>query len=139
MTPITTVYDCNILHLPKIYNRSGNITAINECNELPFEMKRVFYLYDIPGGENRGGHAHHTLEQFVIAASGSFDITIDDGRNKKTIHLNRPYMGLHIRPLIWDHMRNFSSGAIVLVFASKLYDASDYIRDYEVFKKLKNS
>ncbi len=135
----SSVFDCNIIHLPKIYNRAGNITAIGEHVELPFAMKRIFYLYDIPGGETRGGHAHHTLEQFVIAAGGSFDITIDDGLNKKTIHLNRPYMGLHILPKIWDNMSNFSSGAIVLVFASNYYDANDYIRDYELFKKIKST
>ncbi len=139
MTKTSTIHDCPLLHLPRIYNRSGNITALNAGIELPFEMKRVFYIYDIPGGEERGGHAHHTLEQFVIAASGSLDITLDDGRHTKTIHLNRPYMGLHIRPLIWDHMSNFSSGAIVLVFASKWYDAGDYIRDYALFKQLKKS
>lgn len=136
--PATSVFDCNIIHLPKIFNRAGNITAIGENIELPFAMKRIFYLYDIPGGESRGGHAHHTLEQFVIAAGGSFDITIDDGHNKKTVHLNRPYMGLHIRPQIWDSMSNFSSGAIVLVFASAFYKEQDYIRDYTFFKNLKS-
>lgn len=136
--PATSVFDCNIIHLPKIFNRAGNITAIGENIELPFAMKRIFYLYDIPGGESRGGHAHHTLEQFVIAAGGSFDITIDDGHNKKTVHLNRPYMGLHIHPQIWDSMSNFSSGAIVLVFASAFYNEQDYIRDYTFFKNLKS-
>jgi len=136
---IATVFDCNVIHLPKIYNKAGSITPVENSSEIPFDVKRIFYLYDIPGGEARGGHAHHALEQFIIAASGSFDITVDDGRSKKTIQLNRPYMGLHIKPLIWDYMSNFSSGAIVLVLASGFYDEKDYIRDYENFKTIRNS
>lgn len=139
MMQTATVFDCNIIHLPKIYNRAGSITPVQNNIEVPFEIKRLFYLYDIPGGEARGAHAHKTLEQFIIAASGSFDITIDDGRNKKTIQLNRPYMGLHIKPLIWDYMSNFSSGAIVLVLASGYYDETDYIRDYQDFIKIKSA
>ena len=134
---LDTVFDCHIIHLPKIYNRAGSITPVENNIEIPFAVKRLFYLYDIPGGEARGAHAHKMLEQFIIAASGSFDITIDDGKNKKTIQLNRPYMGLHIKPLIWDYMSNFSSGAIALVLASDYYDANDYIREYEMFKKMK--
>ena len=134
-----TVFDCNIIHLPKIYNRSGSITPVQNNIEIPFAIQRLFYLYDIPGGETRGAHAHKTLHQFLIAASGSFDVTIDDGHNKKTVQLNRPYFGLHIKPMIWDYMSNFSSGAIVLVLASSLYDAADYIRDYETFKQLRQS
>jgi WxcM-like, C-terminal len=134
-----TVFDCNIIHLPKIYNQAGSITPVQNSIEIPFDIKRVFYLYDIPGGETRGAHAHRGLQQFIIAASGSFDITIDDGRNKKTVQLNRPYMGLHIKPLIWDYMSNFSSGAIVLVLASGLYDAADYIRDYDEFLQLRKT
>ena len=135
----TTVFDCNIIHLPKIYNRAGSITPVQNSVEVPFDVKRIFYLYDIPGGESRGAHAHKTLEQFIIAASGSFDITIDDGHSKKTIQLNRPYMGLHIKPLIWDFTSNFSSGAIALVLASDFYNVNDYIRDYDEFLKLRNS
>ena len=135
--PLSTIFDCNIIHLPKIYNPAGSITPVQNSTEIPFDVKRIFYLYDIPGGVDRGGHAHHTLEQFVIAASGSFDITIDDGHSKKTIQLNRPYMGLHIKPMIWDYMSNFSSGAIVLVLASGFYDELDYIRDYDAFKKMR--
>src|SRR5262249_23607518 len=97
----------------------------------------IFYLYDIPGGESRGAHAHKTLHQFLIAASGSFDVTLDDGHSKKTIHLNRPYLGLHIKPGIWDYMSNFSSGAIALVLASSEYDPDDYIRDYDIFLRFK--
>jgi hypothetical protein len=132
-----TVFDCNIIHLPKIYNRAGSITPVQNNIEIPFGIKRLFYLYDIPGGESRGGHAHRTLNQFLIAASGSLDVTLDDGHSKKTVHLNRPYMGLHIRPLIWDYMSNFSSGAIVLVLASAEYDAADYIHDYNEFLQLR--
>lgn len=132
-----SVFDCSIIQLPKIYNRAGSITPIQNNIELPFEIKRLFYLYDIPGGETRGAHAHKTLEQFIIAASGSFDITIDDGQNKRTIQLNRPYFGLHIKPLIWDFMNNFSSGAVALVFASNFYNADDYIREYNNFKQLR--
>lgn len=129
-----TVFDCNILHLPRIGNRSGNITAVQNNIELPFPINRVYYLYDVPGGESRGAHAHRELEQLIIAASGSFDITLDDGRNKKTVVLNRPYFGLHIRPGIWRDISGFSSGAICLVLASRKYEAADYIRDYDEFK-----
>ena len=133
-----TVFDCNVIHLPKIYNTAGSLTPVQNGIEIPFDIQRVFYLYDVPGGAERGAHAHRTLQQFVIAASGSFDITIDDGRNKKTVHLNRPYMGLHIQPLIWDYMSNFSSGAIVLVLASSVYNENDYVRDYNEFLKLRS-
>src|SRR6185295_583667 len=104
-----TVSDCNILYFPKIHNRAGNITPVENFKEVPFEIKRVYYLYDIPGGESRGAHAHKALEQIIIAASGSFDVTIEDGRNKKTMMLNRPDNGLHIKPGIWRDISNFSS------------------------------
>jgi hypothetical protein len=132
-----TVFDCSIIHFPKIQNRAGNITPIQNNIEAPFAIKRVYYLYDVPGGESRGAHAHKVLEQLIIAASGSFDVTIDDGKNKKTISLNRPNYGLHLKPGMWRELSNFSSGSICLVLASLLYDESDYIRDYEDFKKLK--
>jgi len=132
-----TVFDCSIIHFPKIQNRAGNITPIQNNIEAPFAIKRVYYLYDVPGGESRGAHAHKALEQLIIAASGSFDVTIDDGKNKKTISLNRPNYGLHLKPGMWRELSNFSSGSICLVLASLLYDESDYIRDYEDFKKLK--
>ncbi len=134
---LATVFDCNIIHLPKIYNRAGSITPVQNNIEIPFAIKRLFYLYDIPGGESRGAHAHRTLNQFLIAASGSLDVTIDDGHSKKTIQLNRPYMGLHIKPMIWDYMSNFSSGSIVLVLASDVYNPFDYIREYDEFKALR--
>jgi len=132
-----TVFDCSIIHFPKIQNRAGNITPIQNNIEAPFAIKRVYYLYDVPGGESRGAHAHKALEQLIIAASGSFDVTIDDGKNKKTVSLNRPNYGLHLKPGMWRELSNFSSGSICLVLASLLYDESDYIRDYEDFKKLK--
>ena len=131
------IFDCSIVHFPKIQNRAGNITPIQNNFEAPFAIKRVYYLYDVPGGESRGAHAHKELEQLIIAASGSFDVTIDDGKNKKTFSLNRPYFGLHLKPGMWRELSNFSSGSICLVLASLLYAESDYIRDYEDFKLFK--
>jgi hypothetical protein len=133
-----TVFDCSILHFPKIHNRSGNITPVQNNIEVPFEIKRVYYLYDVPGGESRGAHGHKVLQQFIIAASGSFDVTLDDGTNKKTVNLNRPYFGLHVYPGMWRDISNFSSGAICLVLASELYNKEDYIRDYKEFIKFKS-
>jgi len=132
-----TVFDCSIIDFPKIQNRAGNITPIQNSIDIPFDVKRVYYLYDVPGGESRGAHAHKELEQLIIAASGSFDVTIDDGENKKTVSLNRPYFGLHLKPGMWRELSNFSSGSICLVLASLLYAESDYIRDYEEFKLFK--
>lgn len=131
--PNITVQDCNILILPKIHNRSGNITPVHSNIEVPFEIKRVFYLYDIPGGESRGAHSHIECHQFLIAASGSFDVIVDDGNTKKVFNLNRPNIGLHIPPGIWAEEINFSSGGICLVLASKNYDEKDYIRSYQEF------
>ena len=133
-----TIFDCNILQLPKIHNRAGNITPVQNNIQIPFAVKRIYYLYDIPGGESRGAHAHYKLEQIIIAASGSFDITLDDKDNKKTVHLSRPYLGLYIKPGIWRDLSNFSSGAICLVLASEVYDAKDYIREYDDFIKMRN-
>lgn len=128
-----TVFDCAILELPRINNRSGNITAIQNNEEIPFDIKRIFYLYDIPGGESRGAHAHKECHQFLVAASGSFEVQLDDGRVKKTVMLNQPYKGLHIPPGIWASEVNFSSGAICLVLASHKYDEEDYLRNYNEF------
>ncbi|MCZ2100766.1 MAG: FdtA/QdtA family cupin domain-containing protein [Chitinophagales bacterium] len=133
-----SVYDCNILKLNKIHNRAGNITILEGMSNLPFDIKRLYYLYDIPAGENRGGHAHKELRQLIIAASGSFDILLDDGINKKIVALNRPDYGLLVVPGIWRELMEFSSGAICLVLASHLYDENDYIRTYEDFKAYKN-
>lgn len=129
-----TVYDCSVIELPKISNRQGNITPIHECVDVPFKIERIFYLYDIPGGEERGAHAHKKCHQFIIAASGSFEVVLDDGQNKRTVSLNRPYFGLHIPPGIWAAEQEFSSGATCLVLASEKYDEADYIRDYDTFK-----
>jgi len=132
-----TVFDCPILELPRINNRSGNITAIQNNKEIPFDIKRIFYLYDIPGGESRGAHAHKECHQFLVAASGSFEVQLEDGKVKKTVMLNQPFRGLHIPPGIWASEVNFSSGAICLVLASHKYDESDYIRDYKEFLEFK--
>lgn len=133
-----TVFDCSIIELPRIQNRSGNITAIENNIEIPFDAKRIFYLYDIPGGESRGAHAHKDLHQFLVAASGSFEVQLDDGKVKKTVMLNQPYRGLHIPPEIWASEVNFSSGAICLVLASHEYDEQEYIRDYNEYLKYIN-
>ncbi len=133
----STVYNCSIIHLPKIHNRAGNLTALENNVNIPFEVKRVYYLYDVPGGEDRGGHAHIVLQQFIVAVSGAFDVLLDDGVNKKIIHLDRPYIGLHIVPGIWRELLNFSSGAICLVLASEKYSEKDYIREYNEFKSHK--
>lgn len=133
-----TVYDCSILELSKIENRAGNITPIQSNVNVPFNIKRVFYSYDIPGGEARGAHAHKECHQFLIAASGSFEVVLDDGINRRTILLNRPFYGLHVPPGIWAAEQGFSSGSICLVLASHVYDECDYIRNYDDFLKYKN-
>lgn len=127
----TTVYECNLLHLNQIGDRNGHITAINNNVELPFAVKRIFYLYDIPGGESRGAHAHKECHQFLVAVSGSFEVLLDDGKTKRQVLLNRPDLGLHIPPGIWASEINFSSGSICLVLASNVYSEDDYIRDFK--------
>lgn len=134
---MTSINDCKVIQLPRIYNRAGNITPVHNSIEIPFDVKRVFYLYDIPGGESRGAHSHKACHQFLIAASGSFEVSVDDGTNQSVIQLNRPYYGLHIPPGIWASEINFSSGAICLVLASHTYDESDYIRNYVDFSAYK--
>ena len=126
---------CKIIDLPKIADPRGNLTFIEGNRHVPFDIKRVYYLYDVPGGAERGGHAHKELHQLIIAMSGSFDIVLDDGREKKRFHLNRSYYGLYVCPMIWREMDNFSSGSVCLVLASQLYDPSDYYRDYAEFQK----
>jgi hypothetical protein len=133
-----TVFDCSLIYLPKIRNRAGNITPVHCNRELPFEIKRIFYLYDIPGGESRGAHAHKECHQFLVAASGAFEILLDDGHTRRQVMLNRTDIGLHIPPGIWASEINFSSGAVCLVLASELYNASDYIREYDEFKQYRN-
>ena len=135
----STIYDCSVIELSKVHHRSGNITAIEKNVGLPFEVKRVYYLYDVPGGARRGGHAHQELEQLIVAAGGCFDVIVDDGVNRKVIELNRPYFGLYIPKGIWREIVNFSSGAVCLVIASQKYDKNDYIRKYSEFKKLKST
>lgn len=130
----TSVYECSIIHLPKVHNQAGNLTSLENNKNIPFDVRRVYYLYDVPGGAERGGHAHKKLQQFIISLSGSFDVLINDGINKKVVRLDRPYIGLHIIPGIWRELLNFSSGAICLVLASEKYEEADYIRDYETFK-----
>lgn len=133
----SSVYDCVIVPLNKIHNRAGNITIVEGQLNVPFDIKRVYYLYDIPGGEARGGHAHKDLRQLIVAAGGSFNVMLDDGINKKIVTLNRPDYGLLIVPGIWRELLDFSSGAICLVLASAKYSECDYIRDYSDFISFK--
>ena len=133
------VTDCTILDLPKVADGRGNLSIIEENKHIPFKIKRVFYYYDIPGGESRGGHAHKECHQLLIAASGSFEVVLDDGVNRRTVLLNRPFYGLHVPPGIWAEERGFSSGSICLVLASHPYDDADYIRDYDAFIKFRNN
>ena len=134
-----SVFDCSIVELDKHHSdRKGNLTVVENGGEFQFDVKRVYYLYDVPGGESRGSHAHRKLEQLIIAASGSFKVTLDDGQNKETFFLNRPYQGLYVKPGMWRDLYDFSSGAVCLVLASELYDKEDYIRDYAEFIKFRN-
>ena len=126
-----------MIEIDKHHHDKGNISVVENGKTIPFHVKRVFYLYDVPGGESRGGHVHKELQQFIIAASGSFDVTLDDGVLKKTFTINRPYRGLLIVPGIWSELDNFSSGSVCLVLASKEYSEDDYIRDYNMFKEYK--
>lgn len=130
-----TVYDCKIIELDKHHREQGNITVVENNETVPFDVRRAYYLYDVPGGESRGGHAHKELSQLIIAASGSFNVTLDDGYDKRTFALNRPYQGLYVVPGIWRELDDFSSGSVCLVLASTKYDEADYIRDYSEFKK----
>ena len=127
---------CRIIDLPRVQDRRGNLTFIEENSHIPFDIKRVYYLYDVPGGESRGGHAHKTLHQFIIAANGSFDVILDDGFERKRFFLNRSYYGLYICPMVWREIDNFSSGSVCLVLASDYYKEDDYIRDYKKFLKM---
>lgn len=129
---------CQLVELPKISDPRGNLTFIEGMEHVPFEIKRVYYLYDVPGGAERGGHAHKELHQLIIAMSGSFDVVLDDGVNKKRIHLNRSYFGLYICPMIWRELDNFSSGSVCMVLASNHYSESDYYREYDTFKGAQN-
>jgi len=125
--------DCKIIDLPKIADPRGNLSFIEGGQHLPFDIKRVYYLYDVPGGSDRGSHAHKKLHQFIVAMSGSFDVELDDGERKHKFHLNRSYYGLYVCPMMWRNLDNFSSGAVCLVLASEHYSADDYIHDYDEF------
>lgn len=124
---------CRIIDLPKIADPRGNLTFIEGDRHVPFAIRRVYYLYDVPGGSMRGGHAHKELHQLIIAMSGSFDVILDDGKDKKRVHMNRSYHGLYVCPMIWRELDNFSSGSVCMVLASNSYEESDYYRDYDEF------
>lgn len=139
------VFDCSVIELDRYHSdRKGNLTVVENTpiglpqGSLPFDVKRVYYLYDVPGGESRGSHAHKELSQLIIAASGSFRVTLDDGKCKRTYYLNRPYQGLLVKPGIWRDLDDFSSGAVCMVLASELYAMEDYIRDYDEFLRFRN-
>ena len=125
--------DCRIIELPKISDPRGNLTFIEGSQHIPFDIKRAYYLYDVPGGYHRGSHAHKNIPQFIVAISGSFDVLLNDGHDKKRFHLNRPFLGLYVCPMMWRDLDNFSSGAVCLVLSSKHYSEADYIRDYQEF------
>lgn len=127
------INDCRLVEFPKISDPRGNLTFIENMRHIPFSMKRIYYLYDVPGGSERAAHAHKNLHQIMIAMSGSFDIHLDDGRDKKTFHLSLPYQGLYLCPMIWRTLDNFSSGSVCVVLASEFYDEEDYYRKYEDF------
>lgn len=133
------VYDCAVFDIGKISFEEGSLTVVENGSDFPFDIKRIFYLYDIAGGESRGAHAHRECHQFLIAASGSFEVSLDDGQYKRQVFLNRPSMGLHLPPGIWASEMNFSSGSICLVLASHEYDEADYIRDYQEFLKYRQN
>ena len=133
LTKFMGLTKCKVIQLPKISDPRGNLTFIEGGRHVPFEIKRVYYLYDVPGGVERGGHAHKSLQQLIIALSGSFDVILDDGTQKKRVHLNRSYYGMYVCPMIWRELDNFSSASVCMVLASNLYDEADYYRDYEEF------
>ncbi len=133
------IKDCRIITLDKHHHANGNLTAVNNGVELPFNIQRTFYIYDVPGGAERGGHSHYLCQEFIIAISGSFDVTIDDGHDRFTYTLNRPYQGLLVVPGIWRTLQNFSSGSVCLALASHHYDEEDYVRDYNKYLELKHS
>ncbi len=130
-----SIYDSRLIELPKIHDQRGNLTFIESSRHLPFDIKRVYYIYDVPGGAIRAAHGHKALHQLMIAISGSFDVTLDDGAEKKKYHLNRSYFGVYIPPMMWRDLDNFSSGAVCMVLASDYFDESDYYRNYDDFVK----
>ena len=130
------INNCRVIELPVVHDARGNLSFVEQMNHVPFEFKRIYYLYDVPGGSFRGSHAHRNLHQFLFAVSGSFDLHLDDGLNKKSFHLNRAYQGVYICPMIWRKIDNFSSGSVCMVIASDYYKKSDYIRSYDQFLEL---
>jgi len=132
---IGKIDECGLIDLPKIQDPRGNLTFIEAGDHIPFDIKRVYYLYDVPGGSERGGHAHKGLHQLIVAMSGSFDVVLDDGKEKKRVHLSRSYYGLYVCPMIWRELDNFSSGSVCMVLASNKYDEADYYRDYAEFMR----
>ena len=130
---------CRIIELPKIVDQRGNLTYVEGGNQIPFDIKRVYYLYDVPGGSDRGAHAHRRLHQFILAMSGSFDIVLSDGNSERRFHLNRSYFGLYVCPMMWRTLDNFSSGSVCMVLASELFDESDYIRSHTEFIQVARS
>jgi dTDP-4-dehydrorhamnose 3,5-epimerase-like enzyme len=129
-----SVHDCKLLELPVIHNPQGNLTFVEGQRHVPFQIERVYYMYDVPGGATRGGHAHRALEQVIIAMSGSFEVVLDDGVDQKNVTLNRSYVGLYLPPMIWRELVNFSAGSVCMALASAYYDEADYYRDYEQFR-----
>ncbi|HXH37733.1 MAG TPA: FdtA/QdtA family cupin domain-containing protein [Thermoanaerobaculia bacterium] len=133
----TTIDDCRLLDFPRITSREGSITPLEETSSVPFSIARIFYIYDVPGGASRGGHAHRDVEQLIVSVMSSFDVVLDDGHNRRVVTLNRAYYGLYVPKLIWSELVNFSSGAVCLVLASDLYSEDDYFRRYEEFLRFK--
>ena len=131
--------DCHIINLPIVHDARGNLTVVESGRSIPFDFKRVYYLYDVPGGSERGGHAHKNLHQLIIAMSGSFDVVLDDGLESRSFHLNRSYYALYICPMMWREINNFSSGSVCMVLASDFFDEGDYIRDKAAFDQLANA
>ena len=134
-----SVHDCKLLELPVVHNPQGNLTFVEGQRHVPFEIERVYYMYDVPGGATRGGHAHRALEQVIIAMSGSFEVVLDDGVDRKNVTLNRSYVGLYLPPMIWRELVNFSSGSVCMALASAYYEEADYYRDYDQFRSAAES
>lgn len=133
----TTIHDCKLIELPRMYDRRGSLTYIYNSEHIPFDIVRTYYLYDVPGGESRGGHAHKELQQLIVAVMGAFDVVLDDGEQKKNVRLERAYYGLYVPRQIWRELINFSSGANCLVLASMPYEEAEYIRNYDTFTEIK--
>jgi len=136
---MTKLNDVRLIDIPKILDERGNLSFIEELHHIPFQIKRAYWIYDVPGGEVRGGHAYKTLHEFIVALSGSFDVVLDDGKNKKTFSLNRSYYGLYVPNMIWRSVENFSTNSLCMILASDNYDENDYVRDYEEFIKSNTS